>query len=707
MTDSSPESQGLPGGDTPVFGDFWDRAARLLRPPGQPGPPPGPQQVLELAAAMRSLAATVGRYLDDARIDTGVARGNPDAWNQALATGRRAVRSAAAALDCGRCASLWPELRDGPGPIRSDSMAGRIAAAVTPLAVARDLLHTHFTTDPDGLRAEHSDWAPVIASAPVNRAVLAGLADHVRAVAQQVETMHLSSDMVGDRAHSPAGDLWRHVRRAARDLTSFSNAVQAAQWQAPVPDDDIRLLNAIPLNSAPTRTIPAASDPVPVLCAGTAGAAQRVWRTLRGGAERARWAPDLTAESMRHTAASCVVTSFNCEIILRSLAGQAEQVGYQHLVPDLNDAANHTASARHAWLAVARSWNGLTTESQGPLSPVAADAGNLALWTGRLAYADPQWTPVRGPIHAPRQPASLAADPAAFTSVVAAVHYSADTLRRIAAASQDQVLAAAGAGRLYVPVRPGAGPEHRFSRRSRRFTPAPGLRVEAVLAAYARSAEASQAVVHTAGRLAEATGAPSRVLAVAERHAELARRLSPRGQLEQVLLDRGVKDPVLLERAVAADRAARAIMADADRSQLRSQAPTRTPGHTTTREPGPAQVRPRAGTQRHADVAQVKADVTPKLQPGPEPTQADTAQLENETGAHAETAQRGASAQGPTGAGRAAHTGQAEADEPVRHAERQAEAGVEPPPGHRPAADVSPEYGAQAEAEMGEPEAGL
>ena len=231
-------------------------------------------------------------------------------------------------------------------------------------------------------------------------------------------------------------------------------AVQAAQWQAPVPDDDMRLLNAIPLNSAPEHKIPAASDAVPALCAGTAGAAQRVRHALRGGAERARWAPDLTAESMRHTAASCVVTSFNCEIILRSLARQAGRAGYPDLVPDLEDAANDTAGARHAWLAAARSWDELTTESQGRLSEAAVEAGNLALWTGRLAYADPQWTPARGPVHALREPDSLAADPAVFASVVAAVHYSADTLHRVAAASQDQVLAAARRGPALCPGPP-------------------------------------------------------------------------------------------------------------------------------------------------------------------------------------------------------------------------------------------------------------
>jgi len=540
----------------------------------------------------------------------------------------------------------------------------------------------------------------VIASAPVNRALLVGLADHAGAVARQVQTMHLSSDTVGDRAHGPAGELWRHVRRAARDLESFGMAVQAAQWQAPVPDDDMRLLKAIPLNSAPERTIPGASDAVPALCAGTARAVQRVRHVLRGGAERARWAPDLTAESMRHTAASCVVTSFNCEIILRSLARQARQAGYRHLVPDLEAAADNTAGARHAWLAAARSWDDLTTESQGQLSEAAVEAGNLALWTGRLAYADPQWTPARGPVHALRESDSLATDPAAFARVVAAVHYSADTLPRVAAANRDQVLAAAGAGRLYVPVRPGPGLEYRFSRRPRQFARVPGPRVEAVLATYARSAEASQAAVHAMGRLAEATGAPSRVLATAQRHAELARRLTPRSQLEQVLLDRGVKDSVLLERAAAADRLTRQVMADVDGSQPGSQAATGAPRQATTRRLGAAQVR--VGAERQADVTQVKADMMPELRPEPEPAEADTAQLEYETDAHAHSARRGAEAPELAEAGRAAYATQAGAGEPVRHAEFPAGTGVEPPAWQPPAADASPECGAQVEAEIDE-----
>ena len=405
---------------------------------------------------------------------------------------------------------------------------------------------------------------------------------------------------------------------------------------------------------------------------------------------------------MRHIAASCVVTSFNCEIILRSVARQAGRVGYRRLIPDLEDAANNTVGTRHAWLAAARSWDDLTTESQSQLSEAAVEAGNLALWTGRLAYADPQWTPARGPVYALREPDSLAGDPATFASVLSAVHYSADVLHRVAAASQDQVLAAAGAGRLYVPVRPGPGLEYRSSRRPRQFTSVPGSRVEAVLATYARSAEASRAAVHAAGRLAEAIGAPSRVLAAAERHAELARRLTPHSQLEQVLLDRGVKDPVLLQRAAAADRLTRQVMAEADVSQPGSQAATRAPKQATTRGLGAAQVR--AGAERQPGVTQVKTGLMPEFRPGPEPAEADTAQLEEETGAHAQTARRGAVASQLAKAGRVAHATQAGADEPVRHAEFLARPGVEPSAWQPPAADVSRHCGAQAKAQMDEPE---
>ena len=192
------------------------------------------------------------------------------------------------------------------------------------------------------------------------------------------------------------------------------------------------------------------------------------------------------------------------------------------------------------------------------------------------------------------------------------------------------------------------------------------------------------------------------MLAAAQRHTGLARRLTPRSQLEQALLDRGVKDPVLLGRAAAADRLTRQVLADVDGSQPRSPAAARAPRQATTRGLSAAQVW--AGADRQADVTQVKAGVMPELRPGPEPAEADTAQLEEETGAHVQSARCVAAAPELAEAGRAAPAAQAGAGEPVRPAAFPARERVEPPAWRPPAADVSPECGAQAGAEVDEPE---
>jgi hypothetical protein len=75
----------------------------------------------------------------------------------------------------------------------------------------------------------------------------------------------------------------------------------------------------------------------------------------------------------------------------------------------------------------------------------------------------------------------------------------------------------------------------------------------------------------------------------------------------------------------------------------------------------------------------------PELWPEPEPAQADPAQLEVETGAHAQSAQ-------------------VKVGEPVRHAEFPAKVKLESPAWQAPAADISLQCGAQGEARMGEPE---
>jgi hypothetical protein len=200
---------------------------------------------------------------------------------------------------------------------------------------------------------------------------------------------------------------------------------------------------------------------------------------------------------------------------------------------------------------------------------VAAEAGHLALWTGRLAYADPAWTPARGPSPAVRDPASLAPGPAAFTQIASAMHYTADSLARAACTDLDTIRTAASAGRLYVTTRSLPELEHDVPRP---YAEAPQDRIAAAAAAYAGAADTTQAVLHSAAQVAAALDAPSQVLSAAGQ-ATAHPATAPRGRLEQNLIDLGVRDAQLLRQGAGVDQMAQRVLAQAYRSGLASPQP--------------------------------------------------------------------------------------------------------------------------------------
>jgi hypothetical protein len=198
---------------------------------------------------------------------------------------------------------------------------------------------------------------------------------------------------------------------------------------------------------------PPPDAPISTLCEATTSTAQRANQARRELAARAAWSPELTADSMRHAAANYVVVSFNTETLFRVLAVHARQLGHHALIPGLDAAAGQTDDSRRAWLAVAPIWDNMVTDTRDYLPRPAAEAGHLALWTGRLTYADPAWTPARRPSPAVRDPAGLAPGPAAFTEFASAIRYTADSLARAADTDLDTLRTAASAGRLYVTTR--------------------------------------------------------------------------------------------------------------------------------------------------------------------------------------------------------------------------------------------------------------
>jgi hypothetical protein len=525
-----------------VFGDFWRQAARLVSPPPYPDPPAGAGQIRHLTVAVGRAAAAMRRYVGDiAAAGTGVRDGS---WADAIARARAAT------------ALIPGESRAEADPAQgflAGSLAARLDGYATALTYGRDLLHTHLATTADGDRRALSDWAPVISSAPVNRALPAGLADHARAIAGQLAGLPLAG--TPDPATVAA---WQRLHGAAGQLRELDAAVQAAQWQGPVPAEHRQLLEAIPVNVTPAARMPPPEATVSDLCAGIISTAQRANQARRELAARAAWSPELSADSMRHAAASCVVVSFNTETVYRVLASRARQLGYHTLAPGLDAAGD----SRRAWLAVARAWDNMVTDTRGYLSRPAAEAGHLALWTGRLAYADPAWTPARSPSHAIRDPASLAPGAAELTEIASAMHYTADSLARAAHTELDTVAAAGTAGRLYVTTR--SLPAHYDVPRP--YADAPRDRIARAQAVYADAADTSQAMLRSAGDVAAAVNAPSLVLSAASQ-ASAHPAAAPRGRLEQHLLDLGVRDATLLRQGVELDQRARQVLARAHRAE--------------------------------------------------------------------------------------------------------------------------------------------
>src|SRR5258707_13408287 len=209
----------------------------------------------------------------------------------------------------------------------------------------------------------------------------------------------------------------------------------------------------------------------------------------------------MTMTSLSGTAGAATVSSHNCELLLTTLADcePATKIRQQLL-----DGAAAAARARETWLAAAHALGDITTDTRGYLSPVAAEISDLALWTGRLAFANPEWTPTSGPRRQSRPPASLISSPQDLQRVVTAVHYVCDTLTSLARTSRNQIREAARASRILVPTRTLPGSidiPHAI-------WPAPHRRVASVLSRYHDAAAASNQTTAEIAVLAEAVCSP-------------------------------------------------------------------------------------------------------------------------------------------------------------------------------------------------------
>ena len=554
----------------PTFGDFVSEARGLLRR----DPPPGiaawhlphtgrTRTVQDFTRSMASILAVMNRYSADITAVLASAPRLqkvhlPATWARASIQAQEAIHNASAYLPSD------PASTSRPGSRRAaDPAARRLDAAIAALAAGRDLLHTHVCAGPDGSPIDRSEWGPVVTSEPVARALLLELGLWARQTAELGTRIALP----GPAARPGTGTERHQLNTACQWLWVLDSAVRAAQHHQPVSAADVKLLHAIPASTLEPRRIPVSTETITSLCHGATSTAERIRHSATVNPVDATWSPALTADSLRHAATCSTVISHNCELLLRTLATRAGQHGPRRIADGLLGCAHAAGVARTAWLHTARAWYRITTDTRGTIAPDAAETADLALWTGRLAYTDPAWTPALGPSHTARTPETLAPEPRDLPAVVAAVHQATETLTQIAAADNGQIRAAAQAGRLLVPTR--SLPD-RFDI-PHPFAPAPRDRVDALLNAYHNARTASAHATAAVATIAAEVGAPSHILTLAHAATRRDSEIMANGQqkaaepeshdaqacpgpVERILHDLGVTNPAMLLRASAIDQ---------------------------------------------------------------------------------------------------------------------------------------------------------
>ena len=623
----------------PVLGDFLAAARRHLdRAATQPATPAPGRDAEEITASLRRLITALAGHVSDLTTSFGVLS---DRDLKALSPSARAAVQARDALSgAAACLGSPPE---AARPV--SGLARQLDAAAVSLVAGRDLLQTHFASGRGGWRGR-SSWALVITSPPAGRALLA----EITALSRQAAAA--GAGALPEGRLSPAPELGRRLHLACQWLALAGDSGQPACQQEPVSDAERDLLHAIPGSALPGRIVPDGSELVPELCAAVITTSERVSHLAWTAAEAPPGSPAISVTSWRRIASASTATSHHCHLLLNALAARtAQRRGGASTVSDaLERAAADAWRSRAAWLRAGRELGRVTTDVRWRPSRAAAEAADLALWTGRLAYASPGWVPSRGPDHPVRPPENLAPARADVPGLVAALHYTAEALERLAVSSEQQVRGAARVGRVLMPAR--ALPDG--SSTLDQFVPAPGDRTASLLAACQGATKASTRTASAVAGIAGEVRAPSWILATAKvaaspgpravpsRSAGVATAAEPgqaaaepeqagaepeqaapdsadalTGPVEARLRDLGVTSPRLLWRASGVDRLAHQVVADAV-SGRDSPAPSvssavrMSPGAAAPGRRTPAGGRGRAGMpQGRARAAQPELEAEP------------------------------------------------------------------------------------------------
>ena len=549
-----------------VFGDFLDLArCQLDATPGTIRAAGG-EDVQCACDSMARLAGVLARYVRDVTPPgatpsrSGTATSTGTGWDRARAEAQHALATMRAILHENDPRVRQKRPMSGP----PDTLAHRLDAAALSLTAGRDLLQSHLAVAADGTRQYRTEWGLAITSPGAARAMLIELAAICRQAGAQGTQVALTPGWRG----SPQAR--RRLATACQWAFILDAAVRTADRREPASAAHREELRGVPSSVLPTSRLPEANESIVGLCQGIRETGERLRRASWSVAQDAVWSPWSTVKSLRIVAGANTATCHHSQTVLRALAAGGTTGGHR---AELLAAADAAAHARVAWLTMARALETVTTDSRGYISAEAAEARKLALWSGRLAYADAQWTLPDGPSHVHRDAAALAIDERGITAVVAAIHQAAFTTLFVANADYAQLRTAGRAGRVLAPV--STLPDTYDIPCA--FTRAPDPRVNSLLSAYRDAATASSHAAAAIAEISELSGTPSWILA----SVAVAARLGPdpsasvrtaglrsdgpsaEGPHERVLRDLGVTRPDLLSRARAIDQASERLLIQA------------------------------------------------------------------------------------------------------------------------------------------------
>jgi hypothetical protein len=545
---------------------------------------PAAGSVAAAAQMAGRIARTLTRYLTDIApygMAEAITSSALNARSRAVVDAREALRLAEAELHPGE------HHYSAQGSGVEDPLVGWLGEAAGLLAAGRDLLRSHFGTDTADGWTVRSDWAAVVDSVPVTRALVASVAGWSQQLSQAIARLSVAAA----RDRSVPASVHQGLASASHRLVAASALLWAGQRSDPASTADDELLAAIPVNVPAPRDSPREAETAAELAAGVEASAARLRKIAWVSADWPAWSSAMTADSWQWTAAAAAVV---CHVSGLMLQAQIDHQGPEDGVPgvrtQLRSAAEAAGQACSRWRAAAAAWREVMTETKGLTAPTGPDAGDLMVRLGRLAFGDPAWTPSLGSRAPARNLPDRSADGVRFVVAVEAMHHAADALARTGAADFSAVQTAVRASRLYVPTRT-LPEEYDVPYKFGHAAPAQAAKV---IDAYQAVVEAAVHMVEDLDALAVTLHSPSRMLAAAraaahpeqrDGQAEVLGGLAARpssllpgepsviegihpGPVEQAVRRMHTTDPLLLLRARAIDLAGRELLTEAWRTHF-------------------------------------------------------------------------------------------------------------------------------------------